>query len=154
MTDAKPLFEHEPCTRCCGTGHYSYNTISGTKCFKCHGQKYSLTKRGRAAQDFLEELRKRPAAEVKVGDLVWFDMHYFKCCTQVTEITQQGEHIGIYGKRPKNGERVGMVVFPNSPVRMGETAEQKEANRAAALAYQATLTKAGKPRKTAQGEQA
>lgn len=154
MTDAKPLFEHETCTRCCGTGHYSYNSISGTKCFKCHGRKFSLTKRGRAAQDFLDELRKRPAAEIKVGDLVWFDMHYFKCCTRVTEITQQGERIGIYGKRPKNGEGVGMVVFPNSPVSMGETAEQKEANRAAALAYQATLTKAGKPRNSAQGEQA
>jgi hypothetical protein len=27
------------CTRCGGTGHYSYNMIHGTVCFKCNGAK-------------------------------------------------------------------------------------------------------------------
>lgn len=30
------------CSRCCGTGHYSYNQLSGTRCFKCGGAKYEM----------------------------------------------------------------------------------------------------------------
>ncbi len=30
------------CPRCGGTGHYSYNQIDGTRCFKCSGWKYIL----------------------------------------------------------------------------------------------------------------
>jgi len=32
------------CTRCGGTGHYSYNQQIGTKCIKCNGLKYTLPK--------------------------------------------------------------------------------------------------------------
>jgi hypothetical protein len=30
---------NKPCTRCGGTGHYSYNMRHGTTCFKCSGNK-------------------------------------------------------------------------------------------------------------------
>jgi len=32
------------CSRCGGTGHYSYNQQIGTKCIKCNGLKYTLPK--------------------------------------------------------------------------------------------------------------
>lgn len=32
------------CSRCNGTGHYSYNAISGTTCFKCNGAKFEAPK--------------------------------------------------------------------------------------------------------------
>lgn len=32
------------CSRCCGTGNYSYNQRDGTRCFKCNGLKYVLPK--------------------------------------------------------------------------------------------------------------
>ncbi len=32
------------CSRCDGTGHYSYNQIDGTRCFKCGGRKFTLPK--------------------------------------------------------------------------------------------------------------
>lgn len=115
------------------------------------GAKFCLTKRGAAAQKFLDELSQRPAAEVKVGDLVWFDMHWFKCCSKVTEITQVGDRIAIRGIRAKTGEQVGIQAFPDTPMQMGQTAEEKAANREKALAYQATLTKAGKPRAEKRG---
>src|SRR5207249_1748734 len=47
----KPLFfESETCSRCGGSGHYSYCQRYGTTCFKCGGRTTVLTKRGEAAQ--------------------------------------------------------------------------------------------------------
>lgn len=34
----------DTCTRCGGGGHYSYNQMYGTTCFKCHGSGYQDTK--------------------------------------------------------------------------------------------------------------
>ena len=31
-----------PCPRCGATGHYSYNPMDGTRCFKCNGSKYII----------------------------------------------------------------------------------------------------------------
>lgn len=30
----------EKCSRCDGSGHYSYNPMDGTKCFRCQGRRY------------------------------------------------------------------------------------------------------------------
>lgn len=146
---AKPLFESTACARCGGSGNYSFNLVSGTRCFGCSGSGYKLTKRGRAAQDFLDGLRVKPASEIKVGDLVNFDMHFFKCFSKVQDIkiTESGS-ISLRAIRAKTGETVGMIVGASTPVRMGFTEAEKIAQREAALAYQATLTKAGEPRKT------
>jgi hypothetical protein len=40
----------ETCGRCGGSGHYSYNQITGTTCFGCKGRKTRLTKAGAKAQ--------------------------------------------------------------------------------------------------------
>lgn len=32
------------CTRCGGTGHFSFNLMDGTRCFKCGGAKYTMPK--------------------------------------------------------------------------------------------------------------
>jgi len=32
------------CTRCGGTGEYSFNRMDGTRCFKCHGNKFIVPK--------------------------------------------------------------------------------------------------------------
>ena len=31
-----------PCPRCGATGHYSYNSLDGTRCYKCNGGKYLI----------------------------------------------------------------------------------------------------------------
>src|SRR5215470_11209158 len=62
------LFENVPCSRCGGSGHYSYCQTYGTTCFKCAGDGATLTKRGAVAQAFLTQSRKRKAGEFQVGD--------------------------------------------------------------------------------------
>jgi len=32
--------DYENCSRCGGSGHYSYNQISGTRCFNCNGKQF------------------------------------------------------------------------------------------------------------------
>lgn len=77
-----------PCTRCSGTGNYSYNSISGTVCFMCNGfkcklpemldQSYidkasELTEQGELIP-YLEELKKNEKikkANKSISDLIW-----------------------------------------------------------------------------------
>lgn len=70
---SKALFESATCGRCGGSGNYSYNMMHGTRCYGCSGRGYVLTKRGRAAQNFLNDLRIKPVEDIKVGDLVYVD---------------------------------------------------------------------------------
>ena len=147
----KPLFEHETCTRCGGTGNFSFNLMHGTRCYGCGGSGYKLTKRGAAAQKHLDDLRSRPLSEVRVGDLVWFDGFTFKCCSEVTRVEPDALNpcrIEIEATRAKTGERLLFTGFPNSPVKFGFTTEQQVEMREKALAFQATLTKSGTVRKT------
>lgn len=147
----KPLFEHDVCGRCCGTGHYSYNAMHGTRCYGCGGAGYKLTKRGAAAQKFLDDLRMRPAGSVKVGDTVHMDFHFF-AGFYVIEAIEPSTLIGADGfdlvaTRKKTGEKLRWTCRPDRHVRMGFTEAEKVEQRAQALAYQGTLTKAGVPSK-------
>src|SRR5262249_43253253 len=53
MTETKTnhTFETEPCGRCGGSGHYSFNQIHGSMCYGCKGKGKKLTKAGQAAYD-------------------------------------------------------------------------------------------------------
>ena len=42
-------FPIETCSRCHGTGHHSYNQITGTICFKCDGTGSTITKQANPA---------------------------------------------------------------------------------------------------------
>jgi hypothetical protein len=46
----KIVFEMETCSRCGGTGRYSYNPFHGDVCFKCRGRKRTFTRNGAAAR--------------------------------------------------------------------------------------------------------
>ena len=50
------LFESEPCSRCGGSGQYSYCQSYGTTCFRCKGLKETLTKRGTVAQGWFNQM--------------------------------------------------------------------------------------------------
>lgn len=67
------VYDSTPCTRCGGSGNYSFNQMYGTVCFKCRGSGSKTTKAGmvaRAAVDDFFATFNRPASEVVAGDVI------------------------------------------------------------------------------------
>lgn len=144
----KPVFEHEVCGRCCGTGKYSFNLIHGDRCYGCGGSGYKLTKRGHAAQQYLNTLRTRNASEVNVGDLILFDNNYKKLFAYVKQIRDDELNVGqdriTFTMTDKCGKEIGKYnCFKATQIRFAYSAEEKAAQIKQALEYQDTLTKAG-----------
>lgn len=162
----RPLdkLETQTCSRCCGSGEYSYCQMYGRKCFKCAGAGKVYTARGAAALRYLNDLRSKPAAEVRQGDAVWrepvpgfckggwvivteirtYDTSGCRSWVDGVEIPQRTDLLEIRGEK-----HAFCGVAPESLVRVRQTPTQVAETLAAALAYQATLTKAGTPRKRA-----
>lgn len=69
----KIRYETETCSRCGGTGNYSYCQMHGTTCFKCRGTGKQLTKAAnkacKAITVFKERYHRR-AADLKPGQVV------------------------------------------------------------------------------------
>ena len=155
MEKPAPTFEHVVCTRCGGSGKFSYNLMHGDRCYGCGGSGYQLTKRGQAAQNYLNSLRKRPASEIKVGDSILYEDFLTNKCAfvRVIAIDIKEDELNpdwariIFKLSGKNGKAYGINSFKNSLIRVGFSAEQKAAQVKEALEYQDTLTKAGKPSK-------
>lgn len=68
----KLTFETGTCTRCMGSGEYSFNALDGTRCYGCGGSGVKLTRAGRAAkvrfEKLLNERMRKSVTEVKAGD--------------------------------------------------------------------------------------
>lgn len=154
----KPLFEHQTCSRCGGDGKFSYNAIDGSTCYGCNGSGYQLTARGRAAQNYLNAMRKIPVEQVKVGDLIRYDGIFsstFRTVTAIEAFPAGRVFVGETGTAYHiDCDKFGMTIREGSMVTKGFTGAEKDAMRAEALAYQATLTKAGKPSKARKAEEA
>lgn len=149
-TPDKTLFESKYCGRCGGSGRYSFNLMDGDRCFGCHGSGVQLTARGKAAKAFYIESQKMPVSELKPGMFLWDDMMgKVAKFLPILSIKQSGSCQIVNGERRYYIEiataRGGHGVFPDSTVRAVRDEEQRKAQVAAALAYQATLTEAGKP---------
>jgi hypothetical protein len=149
-------FETESCSRCGGSGHYSYNSISGTRCFKCGGAKIVLTKRGSVARDYFYALFELPASEVIAGMFV----HTHGSSLNSSKKWRKVEAVGVSScVAIVNGVKQAQIeltfndhaycLFPSSKVAAARDNDHIEANLAAALEYQDTLTKQGKPKKGA-----
>lgn len=93
-------YESETCTRCAGSGRYSYCQMYGDRCFKCQGKGRTYTPVAQQSRDQVIALRKsltqKKVAELVVGDVV----DQYGTVTSV-EVTQ--EPCGWYYR---NGERV------------------------------------------------
>lgn len=140
------VIETETCSRCAGTGHHSYCQSHGTVCFKCGGAKVVYTKKGAAAAAFLKTLRSKRAADFKVGELIYVDAGPFNK-GGFAEVTASEPDAYNKGYWSIGNSRCGMSGSPDTMYRMGLTAEQKADTMRQALAFQATLTKKGTPRK-------
>ena len=150
----KLMFECVECNRCGGSGSYSFNMMDGSRCYGCSGQGWKLTKRGRAASDYYKALRSVKVEDLKVGDLFKSAGDSSFCRVLGVDIGNakaQGcyandgdyEQVQIIGSRYTAYRRAGDLVIK------GFSMEEKQAMRDQALAFQATLTKAGVPMKRA-----
>jgi hypothetical protein len=143
------LFENEICGRCAGTGQHSFNARDGRVCFGCNGAGKRLTKRGAAAQAFYTASMTVSLSDLQVGDRV--SHNGTVVVTEVGEVHQYGLTNGV----PAIGRtltlrnvKTGRVTQHTAPLtatfRKFFSAEITAERQAAALAYQASLTKAGK----------
>jgi hypothetical protein len=166
--EPKLEFERQTCTRCGGSGSYSWCAAYGSKCFLCAGKGKILTKRGAAAAAYWSEIRKRRADTLKPGDVVHMDSITmggtpFTYWAKVLDVTPGGVE-GAYAINAETGERLhpartdlitvhtkhkveerSDVVPPEQLyIVRGDITEQRR-TLTLAIAYQATLTKTGKP---------
>ena len=146
-TNAAAKIETQPCSRCGGSGQYSYCTMHGTTCFKCGGAKNVMTKRGKAANDYLVSLRSRRAAELKVGDLVKIDVGFVArqmAWAKVEAVGPDQHNPGLY---TITTNKIVIGTKPDTMIRVKQTDEQIKSTYEQAMAYQATLKVDGTPRK-------
>lgn len=144
IQDPDPLIERETCSRCHGSGHYSYNQLTGTLCFKCSGTKLQRTKRGEAVFRFLREMTETTALDVKVGDIVSYDNHFtgrhrFEIA-KIIETAPMSDRQRSVVLVSKGGKQFGF----GGGVRLHLAVTEEM--RTKARAYRDSLTKAGKPR--------
>lgn len=141
-------FEHITCTRCDGTGHYSYCQMHGTRCFKCGGNGWTYTARGQAAREYYESLLTKPAADIVIGDKIYCEPSpvWSGGWWTVETITKLDNGVLVFNGTLRN-DKVDAWGKPEQCLRVAQTTEFKRAKIAEALEYQATLTKSGTPRK-------
>lgn len=146
--------ETETCTRCGGSGKFSYNQMDGDRCYGCNGKGIAYTKRGKAAARYLENLRTIRLDQLQVGDFMLNKSNgKFQRVTDIKpndSVKSQNKTTGaweVMDYLEVTTERGGLIGPRDTPVRKAFTAEQKAEHMKQALAYQATLTKTGAPRK-------
>jgi hypothetical protein len=152
-------FETENCSRCGGTGQYSFNG-EHSRCYKCNGDNgcKAYTKRGAAAKAFYLELRNKPiaATDVVVGMRVvvpgWKWMRVASVTVGSRNSIKRDENNNIVRfEKPRlfftNADGGSSDVDVESTLTVFPSTSENEIMIASAIAYQATLTKTGAVRK-------
>jgi hypothetical protein len=154
------LFENETCSRCGGSGQYSYCQRYGTTCFKCAGLTVTLTKRGTAAQVYYRSLLSKPVSELQPGMIIQTDGitmggDLYTTWATITEIKPDttfynGVQLAHYRNimcTTKRGEVHSIGVPITSKFRVAATVAVKAEAYRKALEYQLSLNKQGRPDK-------
>lgn len=174
MTASTTPFESKPCSRCGGSGQYSYCQSHGTRCFGCGGRGWQFTKRGAAAHAMYAESLKTPAGEIVVGQRIrvdgvggiiptfWLEVRAIEASVSRSRSGDDVDWtetpaVNLRGVSRRPGvstwddeamlEENGLGCPSHYLVRVAHTADERSAKLAAALAYQETLTLKGEPRK-------
>ena len=142
----KLLFENVTCSRCGGTGNYSYCQSYGTTCFKCAGDGATLTARGKAAQAWLNAKRRKLGKEFAVGETLLVEGVPGFMSSYWAKVTETNGS-DIVCVNTKTGQSQTLNGFGEVLLRKAFSKEEKAAQAKEALEYQATLTKTGTVRK-------
>jgi hypothetical protein len=139
QTLAGPKFESNPCTRCNGAGQRK-----GFACVPCEGSGAVLTRRGRAAREYMRRLLVKPIQDVQVGDVIEFIIGNLKITSAVNRVELlSGSRVRVHGVRKKTGDDIAVYHAVGKPIQMVYTVQELEVIRADVEAYQAGLTKTG-----------
>lgn len=147
-------FESKECSRCLGCGEHSYNLMHGKVCYGCGGSGKQLTKRGSSARAYYLKLLTKTADQVMPGDQImtefgmlgpkrWHLVKQINCDLLARQHNLGYLHIEVVRK----GNKITLCLSPDSPVQSVRDQDDLDAKMAAAIAYQETLTQAGKPKK-------
>lgn len=129
-----PDFETKPCAYCKG---------KAARCYACKHTGVKITRRGAAARTYMIELLTRPATELKVGDMMWFNDGYKKTASAIKSMEVDGHRIRVHGYSRRHEKQITSHLVSTSRVEMAfDGAELMEITRQV-QAYQATLNKDG-----------
>lgn len=152
-------FETEACSRCGGSGWYSHCEEWGETCFQCgyepkvKGTGFRFTKRGKMARaHFLTLLPTRAASALQSGDKFIKNGSIRTVAEVVSPSTSAAIVDGVRISEGYVDVHTKAMVFALVPeaeaMKLVPTVADSEAAIAEALKFQASLTKAGKPRKS------
>lgn len=146
MQEKTSVFEKETCTRCGGSGNYSWNAVSGSRCFRCHGSGETYTRRGGAARAFFLASLEKPVGEIQVGDsvLASIGMTGTKKWFKVESITIEHQTAKILLTRPSKRYDHALHAPATSTIASVRNEAERLEKLEQAKAYQDTLTKTGK----------
>lgn len=146
-------FERETCSRCSGSGNYSYCQSYGTTCFKCHGAKEVLTKRASLAAEWMRQQRRIAAGEVKIGERVqspgigkWTVREIKEEAGECKSLQPNGSW-KTYTMITLAGKELGLTCSREHMIERWPTKAEAVEQLKAAIEYQNSLTKAGTLRK-------
>jgi len=149
-------FETKTCSRCGGSGRFSFNTMHLDMCYGCKGTGIQFTKRGAEARRFYDESLTVPASELKVGMGIkensgWKNFSLIQAIHHGTD-KELGEKFQTSYFMGPSGDREMILVdpgrckskfYPDCRVRVMHTDAEKQVKIQAALEYQATLNANG-----------
>ena len=119
--------ETQPCTRCDGSGRYSWNMRDGDRCWGCGGKGVNYTTRANIALDLFRDLRQQPLESFKLGDLV---RSRISGTERTYQLAAKHEFSGVshYGKH-EDGSTNYDEIIPNPGVTLsyGKPADRKGA---------------------------
>ena len=141
-------FESVTCTRCGGTGKYSWNRIELDRCRKCIGCGWCFTKRGQAAWEYYLASQNVLASELEAGMFIWDTIKNNRWVriesVKASEAIWNDRAIPTMEIKTSRGTH---CIFQENTVRAIKNEEQRKQQMIEAFEYQATLTKTGKPAK-------
>lgn len=95
---SKSGFPIEECTRCYGSGHYSYNDVDGTRCYGCGGTGLKVIKKAKPAWEAykaaVRAMKQATYGNLSVGDLIAHN----KVWREVTAVALTPMRSGGYSK--------------------------------------------------------
>lgn len=150
-------YETKTCSRCGGSGKFSYNLTHGNKCYGCGGSGVQLTKRGKAARAYATEILEKRVEDVtfapgQVGFYEWNGKR-----VKVARVVENHDRPKAKRKDLITGEETELRCFDlytpsgkvvrtggdGATIRLVPTEQQAQE----IMEYQESLTKAGKPSK-------